>query len=168
MNRQWQGGASTVPWLIGLAMVAVLSVVAYVYVLPGYRDYLVQSKVSEVFVSLDACRAEVSQVVQHSTAPTLSTALFGCDGGASSGVKISPHLKSIAVNSAAAITVTLDYRSLTELTPTGNTLTLVPLVDATTPFGTRDVRKPIFAWRCGSPRDGTTIPDKYLPSRCRS
>lgn len=144
-----------------------LVLVAYVYGLPAYQEYQVQREVAEVFPSADACRAEVSQIVQRTSAPKLSTSLFGCDGGASSGVKISRHLKSIAVGPAGAITVTLDYQSLTGLTPYTNTLTLIPLAGPNSVLRTEDVSKTIVAWRCGSPGDGTTIPSKYLPSHCR-
>jgi type IV pilus assembly protein PilA len=167
MKSDQQKGFSTVQWMTLIAGMAVLAAVTYAVVLPAYEDYKVQSKVSEVFVSVDACRAVVAQVVQSTSAPVLSTELFSCDGGASSGAKISRHLVSIAVRGTGAITVTLDYRSLPELTRTTSTLTLVPLVDANTALGSGDVRRPIFAWRCGSPQDGTTIPGKYLPSSCR-
>jgi len=63
--------------------------------------------------------------------------------------------------------VTLDYRSLPELSPTTNALTLVPLVSPNKVLATGDVRKAIHAWRCGSPQDGTTIPAQYLPADCR-
>jgi type IV pilus assembly protein PilA len=159
-------GLSKVQWMALAAGAVLLSAMAYIYGLPAYHDYQLQSKVSEVFVSADACRAEVSQIVQRTSAPVLSTSLFACDGGASSGAKISRHLKSIAVNSAGAITVTLDYRSLPGLTPFTSTLTLVPLSGPATVLGTGDVNKTIFAWRCGSPADGTTVAGKYLPSSC--
>jgi type IV pilus assembly protein PilA len=146
---------------------ALLGALAYVYALPAYRDYQVQSKVSEVFVSVDACRAQVNQIVKNTSAPVLTPALFACDGGASSGAPISRHLKSIAVRATGAITVTLDPQSVPELTRTTSTLTVVPLADASTALGSSDVRRTIFAWRCGSPQDGTTIPSKYLPSGCR-
>ena len=167
MKRILQNGSSTVQWILGLGAVAVLGAVAYVFVVPAYHDYEVQNKVSEVFVSIDACRAEIAQIVRNTQAPVLSTSLFACDGGASAGAKISKYLKSIAVRSAGVITVTLDYHTLGELTPTTSTLTVVPLADANTVLGSSDVRKPIFAWRCGSPQDGTTIPSRYLPSNCR-
>jgi type IV pilus assembly protein PilA len=157
---------SKLPWMIG-ASVAVLGVVAYVALQPTYHNYQVQSKLADVFPSVDACRANITQIVQKTKVPALSAALFGCDGGASSGVKISRHLKSIAVSNAGMITVTLDYRSLAELTPTSSVLTVVPLLDATTELKTTDVRKAIAQWRCGSAQDGTTIPSQYLPSNCR-
>ena len=167
MRRYWEKGFGKVHLMVLAGGAVLLSVVAYVYGVPAYQDYQVQSKVAEVFVSADACRAEVSKIVLRTAAPVLSTSLFGCDGGASSGVKISSHLKSIAVNSAGAITFTLDYRSLSGLTPFTNTLTLVPLAGPNLVLRAEDVNKTIAAWRCGSPGDGTTIPSKYLPSHCR-
>jgi len=166
MNMYLQKGGSKLPWMIGVS-IAVLGVVAYVAFQPTYHNYQVQSKLADIFPSIDACRADVAQIVQKTTAEKLSTSLFGCDGGASSGVKISRHLKSIAVSNAGMITVTLDYRSLPELTPTSSVLTVVPLLDATTELKTTDVRKAIAQWRCGSAQDGTTIPSQYLPSNCR-
>ncbi len=167
MKRDRLQGSNGMRWMAGLGAVGLLSVAAYLRVFPAYQDYRVQGKVAEVFVSVDACRAEVSQAMRVTTAPMLSTSLFVCDGGASSGVKISRYLKSIAVRSAGAITVTLDYRSLSELTQSTNTLTLVPLADASTALGSTDVHKAIVAWRCGDPKDGTTVPNRYLPADCR-
>lgn len=167
MKKNVPDASGPIRWPLVLASVVLVSAVAYFFVFPAYQDYQVQQKVAEVFVAADVCRAQVSQIVQRTSAPVLSSALFACDGGASAGAKISRHLKSIAVRPAGAITVTLDYRSLMELTPTTSTLTLIPLADANNVLGTGDVRKTIFAWRCGSPKDGTTIPSKYLPADCR-
>ena len=167
MKSERQNSFRPVSWRIVAAASVLVVLVILFFALPAYRDYRVRSKVSEVFVSVDACRAFVAQVVQNTTASMLSAALFSCDGGASSGAKISKYLASIAVRGTAAITVTLDYRSLPELTRTSSTLTLVPLAYPNRVLGSTDVRKPIFAWRCGSPQDGTTIPSQYLPSNCR-
>ena len=167
MKRFGQRGWSAVGFVVSAGACVLLGAVAYFYGVPAYHDYQVQNKVSEVFVSSDACRAEVAQIVQRTSAPRLSTSLFGCDGGASSGVKISRHLKSIAVGPAGAITLTLDYQSLSGLTPYTSTLTLIPLAGSNSVLRADDVNKTIAAWRCGSPGDGTTIPSKYLPSHCR-
>lgn len=167
MKRYWQKGFSMMPTLMVSGGVALLGAAAYFLGLPQYRDYQVKNQIAEVFVSINACRAETNQMVQQTTTPALTPALLACDGGASSGVKISRHLKSIAVSPVGVITVALDYRSLLELTPNTSTLTLVPLLDTSTVLGTGNVYKTIIAWRCGSPQDGTTIPGKYLPSNCR-
>ncbi len=153
-------------WITAVVGVSLVGAIAYFVVWPAYQNNQVKGQLAEVFMSTDVCKAEIAQTVQKTTAAALSTSLFGCDGGASSGVKISRYLKSIAIGPSGAINVTVDFRSLPELTPTTSTLTVVPLVDATTPLGTGDVRKTIATWRCGSPQDGTTIPSKYLPTNC--
>lgn len=152
--------------LAGLVLLA-LAGAAYQYLLPAYRDRQAQDQVAEVFVSTDLCRTDIARIVRETKAEALSTSLFGCDGGASAGVKISRHLRAIAINPAGAVTVTLDFRSLPELSPITNRLTLVPLVDASTPLGTADARRAIAGWRCGSAQDGTTVPARYLPANCR-
>jgi len=168
MSQCCQKKCSKTQWAVTLVTgAAILGAVAYSLIRPSYKNYQVRTQLDEVMLSVNACRADVSKIIQNTSANVLSTSLFGCDGGASSGVKISRHLKSIAVGHAGSITVTLDYRSLPELSPTTSTLTLVPMANANTVLGTGDVRKAIFAWRCGSPQDGTTIPSQYLPADCR-
>ena len=167
MSKFPQNGFGTVSMLAVAAGLAVLGAGAYWLGMPKYQEYQLQKKVAEVFVSAYSCRAEVNQVVQKASTPQLSRSLFACDGGISAGAKISPYLKSIAVGDAGSITLTLNYLSLLELTPSTNVLTLVPMVDAGTRLGVDDVRKPIAAWRCGSPTDGTTVPSYLLPSDCR-
>lgn len=127
MKKDEKVGMGLMPKLIVLGAVALLSAIGYFLVLPGYRDLQAQNKLADVFVSLDACRAQINQLVQSTASPSLTPGMLACDGGASVGVKISPHLKSIAVSPTGVITVTLDNRALPELTPTTSTLTLVPL-----------------------------------------
>ena len=167
MNRNRQQGFGSKPVVVLFGLCALLGAFAYFSGVPAYYDYQVQKKVAEVFVSADVCRAEIKQFVEKNSASALNATPFACDGGVASGVKISPHLKSIAVSRVGAITATLDYRSLPELSPATNVLTWVPLIDATHALGIGDASKTIFAWRCGGPQDGTTIPARYLPSDCR-
>ena len=167
MNKFLQKGFGILPLMVVVGTGALVAALAYFVGLPAYQNYQVQNQVAEVFVSANSCRAEINQMLEKKAAKSPSTAPLACDGGASSGAKISSHLKSIAVSPAGAITVTLDFRSLPELTPASNILTLVPLVDATHVLGVADVGKKIFAWRCGSPADGTSIPSQYLPADCR-
>ena len=166
-EKPLQNKKSIVPLVMVIGALAAICSVAYYFALPQYRNYQVQKKISEVLVSANACRAEIAQVVQKAKVPQLTTSLFFCDGGASSGVKISPYLKSIAVGMTGSLTVTLDARSMPELTSSSNILTLMPMVDATHILGVGDGGKRVFVWRCGHPADGTTIPSQYLPSACR-
>lgn len=163
-NDQGVFGVRTV--MLGLVFI-VLIAGSYFWLLPVYHDRQVQGKIEEVFVSTDICRAAVVRTVKETTEPALSSSLFGCDGGATSGVKIPKHLKSIAIGNSGAITVIFDYRVLNKLTPFTNTLTLVPLVDASNILRVGDVKKTVASWRCGSVADGTTVPVQYLPYGCR-
>lgn len=163
---RWQG---TTAARLGFGLVGFALMVAVIglWGVPWYQNLQVQNKVAEVFEAVEACRAEVDRVVRSTAAPVLSTSLFVCDGGASSGAKISRHLKSIAVRATGAITVAVNPHSLPELTLATSTLTIVPMLDARTALKSSDVGKAIVGWRCGSIDDGTTIPRKYLPSNCR-
>ncbi|AGX87576.1 pilin [Candidatus Symbiobacter mobilis] len=165
MKSWWTGPRA---WALGAASVLVVALLVTVFLLrPAYQDQQSQSLLADVFPSVAACRADVARVVQTTTAPVLSPSLFSCDGGISTGVRISKHLKSIAVNQAGVITVTLHHRTLPELSPTTNTLTVVPLTAKGHPLQPGDVRQKIASWRCGSRADGTTIPAKLLPADCK-
>lgn len=163
---RWQG-VTVLRFGLGLVGLALMIAVIGLWAVPWYQDLQVQNKVAEVFVAVEACREEVGKVVRSTSAPVLSTSLFVCDGGASSGAKISKYLRSIAVRATGAITVAVNHHSLPELTLATSTLTIIPMLDEKIAFRSSDVGKPIAGWRCGSPEDGTTIPRKYLPSNCR-
>jgi type IV pilus assembly protein PilA len=167
MKRFLQKGFSSMSMVAAAAGVVIIGSAVYFLGFPAQQDDQVQNKLAEVFVSVSSCRAEINQMLEKKSAQTPSKVPFTCDGGASAGVKISPHLKSIAVSPAGAITAMLDFRSLPELTPATNMLSLVPLADATHVLAAGDAHQAIHAWRCGSPQDGTTIPAKYLPANCR-
>lgn len=167
MFRNRQTGIGVLSALVAVMVVVALSWIVYLYVMPHYRAKEMQKLVAEVLSSANHCKGQVSQVVQMATVPRLTPSLFACDGGLAAGIKISPHLKSIAVSATGVITATLDFRSLPELTPATNVLTLVPLAEANTALRVSDTGKPIYAWRCGSPLDGTTIAEQYLPLGCR-
>lgn len=166
MQKSVSNGLVAKLGLLGLVLVS-LTAAAYLWLLPAYQVWQVQNKIEEVFVSADACRAVVDRGVKETKASSLSSSLFVCDGGAASGVKISRYLKSIAIGNAGAITLTFDYRELPALTPFTHTLTMMPLVDGSKALSTADVNKTIVGWRCGNAKDGTTVPETYLPSGCR-
>jgi type IV pilus assembly protein PilA len=63
--------------------------------------------------------------------------------------------------------VTVTAQGFNDATIDGEDVTLVPLIDATTPADINDAGRSLFGWRCGSAGDGTTIPSKFLPGSCR-
>ncbi len=166
MDRFWKQGSGLGRVIVGLGGAAVAGMLVYFFANPAYRHYQVRDKVSEALATTAACRVEIAKIVQSTSASLLSTSLFACDGGASSGVQVPRHLKSIALRTTGAMTITLDHRFLPELTLATSAITVVPMLDAKNALRNTDVGKNIASWRCGSPEDGTTIPEKYLPSNC--
>ncbi len=154
--------------LLSVAAVGLVAGVGYRFLLPHFQDSQVSAQVSEILPAVESCKKLIANAVQTTTAPALSQSMFICDGGASAGVSIPKFLKSIAISAVGTITVTLDYRALPAVTPISNVLTFSPMVNQSDLLGAADVRKTIVSWRCGSPRDGTTIDQKYLPKSCNA
>ena len=83
-------------------------------------------------------------------------------------------MPSVTTKYVAAITTTADGKI--QVTAQGfndgdidtKMVTLTPMATATTVATfTANVGQPLFGWRCGSPTDGTTIRNKFLPGSCR-
>jgi len=101
MSECCQNKYSKTQWVVTVGVsVALLGAVFFGLSRSSYKNYQVRNQLDGVMLSVNACRADVSKIIQNTSANALSTSLFGCDGGASSGVKISRHLKSIAVSHA--------------------------------------------------------------------
>lgn len=166
MEKSWQQGSSLRTLVFGLGAAAIAALLVRFVGMPAYKNYQIRDKVSEAIATTAMCRTEIAKIVRTTSADTLSTSLFACDGGASSGALIPRHLKSIAVRATGAITITVDHRLLPELTIATNSVSVVPMLDAKNMLRTTDVGKTVSSWRCGSPEDGTTIPEKYLPTDC--
>ena len=158
MNKG-QSGFTLIEIMIVIVIIGVLAAIA----LPAYHDYKTKARMSEVILAVYSCRAAVVNTVQPSTTPNVSAALpDACE------FKATKYVKSGTVNANGLITVRADESKLPQLDATTNTLTLVPIQTDTTPLvGTTDGGKTIAGWRCGAAADGTTIPDKYLPSSCK-
>ena len=159
MKKGVQKGFTLIELMIVVAIIGILAAVA----LPAYQDYTVRAKVSEVLLAASSCRTGITEAIQTSAATIPAGALpSACTITAT---------KSVTSGSADAVGKILIVANETNigggLTSSTNTLSLVPMLNATTAIAASNGGVTVHGWRCGLGTDGTTIPSKYLPSSCR-
>ena len=157
MNIQVQKGFTLIELMIVVAIIGILAAVA----LPAYQDYTTRAKVSEVVLAASTCRTGISEAVQTSATDIPATAL-----PAACTITATKMVTSGSADAIGKITIVGNATNL-GLTATTNTLTLVPMANATTALAATNGGSTIHGWRCGLTADGTTIPAQYLPASCR-
>jgi type IV pilus assembly protein PilA len=150
-------GFTLIELMIVVAIIGILAAVA----MPAYQDYSIRAKMSEVVLALSNCRGAVTEVYQGGAAASAPGAgNWGCETAATS-----KYVASVATDDNGLITVTV--ANIPGLA--GQTVTLRPFVDATTPSdATLHIGSGVHMWRCGNSGDGTNVSVRYLPSTCRS
>ena len=153
--KRLQQGFTLIELMIVVAIIGILAAVA----LPAYQDYTVRAKMSEVILSMSACRTSITEVYQSGGSQPAANS-WGCEGGVAS-----KYVGGLATSQEGAVTSTIQNIAKSV---DGSVVTLVPLSNGTTAASwAANSGSGLFGWRCGSSTDGTTVNTKYLPGSCR-
>ncbi len=153
--KKMQQGFTLIELMIVIAIIGILAAIA----IPAYQDYTVRSQVSEGAVLADGVKTAMAEFYNNKGYWPLSNASAGLESSASiSGkyvttVDISANAGEIAVTYGTTNTNKLVSGSLLEYS------------------GTAASTAGSINWNCKSSTTGTgktNIPNKYLPSICRS
>jgi type IV pilus assembly protein PilA len=154
--KTMQKGFTLIELMIVVAIIGILAAVA----LPAYQDYTIRAKMSEVILSMSACRTSITEVYQSgpTTAPVANG--WGCEISASQATK---YVAGISTNINGAVTATVTGISASV---NGSVVTLIPQASSTaTAVMTAGSSQSLYGWGCGG--TGTNVTLKYLPGSCR-
>ena len=161
MKKSMQQGFTLIELMIVVAIIGILAAIA----LPAYQDYIVRSKMTEVFSLAAAAKTTVTEFVQ-------STGRWPADAD-EAGINVlqaqSAYLAAdVTVTTAGGPNGTLDLTYTVSETGIG-----APALIAGGGDGTYILRGNAanvntgIQWTCDAGTTGATIQPKYLPANCR-
>lgn len=141
--KKYQQGFTLIELMIVVAIIGILAAIA----IPAYQDYIIRSKVTELMVAADACKASVSEYAQSENALPANISQAGCSNATTK------YITSVGV--ANGVVTVLGTAAL------GGGIAATDGVTLTPNFSTGD---PI-QWACSK---AGAMPEKYLPANCRN
>ena len=99
MNKV-QKGFTLIELMIVVAIIGILAAVA----LPAYQDYTIRAKMSEVILSMSACRTSITEVYQSGPAATVPPNGWGCELGGTTATK---YVQFVNTSSNGVVSATI-------------------------------------------------------------
>jgi type IV pilus assembly protein PilA len=145
--KKYQQGFTLIELMIVIAILGILMAIA----IPAYQDYTVRAKVSEAMTMASPAKLAVAETVSSN-----SGGLAGITASNTGYVfpGATTYVASIAITDATGV-ITADVQNTGSATADAGNLVLTP-----TEVGTATGQ---LVWSCTA----STIPSKYLPSKCR-
>jgi type IV pilus assembly protein PilA len=155
--KTFSNGFSLIELMIIVSIIGMLASVA----LPAYQEYVARSKMSEVLLSLSACRTTVAETLQSSSSMPFG-GNWSCESQA--GIVVGNYVEAVETSDEGAIRV--EIRNINALV-NGQHVMMRPWPGvaraASVSLGDR-----IALWDCGPAPTNTNDISNMIPASCRA